>query len=152
MQATLTTNASQRRRTGLGLRITSIVAWVLQVLLAVAFLLHGWMMVAPPAELVEMINAQLGVAFRLFIGVAELLAAVGLILPGITRILPQLISLAAAGLMIIMVSATALHFFRGETSSAITTAILLLIITVVAYLRWKVVPIAPRTRGKANAA
>ena len=92
----------------------------------------------------------MGGAFRLFIGVAELLAAVGLILPGITRMLPQLISCAAAGLMIVMASATAMHAFRGETSSAITTAILLVILTAVAYLRWKVVPIAPRGNARAT--
>lgn len=144
MQATLTNATSRSRRTGLGLRVLSVTLWVLQVLLAVAFALHGWMMVAPPAELVEMINAQLGVALRLFIGVAELLAAVGLILPGVTRILPQFISLAAAGLMIVMASATVLHAIRGETSSALTTAILFVIVSAVAYLRWKVVPIAAR--------
>ena len=147
MQATLTSTVSQNSRKGLGLRVLNIAVWLFQVLLAVAFALHGWMMVSPPAELVEMMNAQLGVAFRLFIGVAELLAAVGLILPGITRILPQFISLAAAGLMIVMVSATVLHAVRGETSSAITTAILFVIVSAVAYLRWKVVPIAARNRG-----
>ena len=36
-------------------------------------------------------------AFRIFLGVAEVLAAVGLTLPGITRILPWLVSCAAAG-------------------------------------------------------
>jgi len=144
MQATLTNATSSSRHTGLGLRILNITLWVFQVLLAIAFALHGWMMVSPPAELVDMMNAQLGVAFRLFIGVAELLAAIGLILPGVTRIMPQFISLAAAGLMIVMASATLLHAFRGETQSAITTAILFVIVTAVAYLRWNVVPIAGR--------
>ena len=147
MQATLTNAASRNSSKGFGFRVLNIVLWVFQVVLAVAFLLHGWLTVAPPAEMVEMINAQLGVAFRLFIGIAELLAAVGLILPGITRILPQCISLAAAGLMIVMASATLFHMARGEGESAITTAILFVIITAVAYLRWKVVPIAARKRG-----
>jgi hypothetical protein len=82
--------------------------------------------------------------FRLFLGVAEVLAAIGLTLPGITRIQPGLISLAAAGLMIVMVGATVLHSTRGETSSAITTALLFVLLTCVAYFRWKVRPIAPR--------
>ena len=120
--------------------------WVLQVLLAAVFLAHGWLMVAPPAELVEMINAQLGVGLRLFIGVAELLAAAGLILPGVTRILPGLTALAAAGLMIVMGSATTLHIIRGETGSAISAAVLFVLVTLVAYARWKIVPIAPRRR------
>lgn len=91
-----------------------------------------------------MINSQLGENFRLFLGVAEVLAALGLILPGITRILPQLIALAAAGLMIVMVSATGLHLYRNEISSAVTTAILFIMATFVAYMRWKVKPIQPR--------
>ena len=102
----------------------NIVLWVLQILLAAAFAAHGAFMIAPPAEMIEMINSQLGENFRLFLGVAEVLAALGLILPGITRILPQLIALAAAGLMIVMVSATGLHLYRNEISSAVTTAIL----------------------------
>jgi drug/metabolite transporter (DMT)-like permease len=122
----------------------NIVLWVLQVLLAAAFAAHGAFMIAPPAEMLEMINSQLGENFRLFLGVAEVLAALGLILPGITRILPQLIALAAAGLMIVMVSATGLHLYRNEISSAVTTAILFIMATFVAYMRWKVKPIQPR--------
>ena len=122
----------------------NIVLWLLQVLLAVVFLAHGGFMVAPPAEMVAMIDAQLTSAFRLFIGVAEILAAVGLILPAVTRILPRLTVWAAAGLMLVMSSATVLHLVRGEWSSAITTTVLLLLVTVVTYMRWKVKPITPR--------
>ena len=48
--------------------------------------------------------------------------------------------------MIVMASATVMHTFRGQTESAVTTAILFMIVTAVAYLRWKVVPIAVRKR------
>jgi hypothetical protein len=58
--------------------------------------------------------------------------------------MPGLVSWAAAGLMIVMVSATIFHVVRGEVSSAVTTAILLVLATVVAYMRSKVTPIAPR--------
>jgi uncharacterized membrane protein YphA (DoxX/SURF4 family) len=123
----------------------NILLWVLQVLLAVAFLAHGWLFLFPPAAMVAMMNATIPPAFRIFLGVAEVLAAVGLTLPGITRILPWLVPCAAAGLMIVMIGATILHTTRGEISSAITTAILLVLVTFVAYLRWKVHPILPRT-------
>ncbi len=130
----------------------NITLWILQLLLAAAFAAHGWMMVAPPAELLQIMNEQLGVALRLFIGVAELLAAVGLILPGLTRILPWLTAWAAAGLSIVMVSASVLHASRGETSSAITTAILLVLTLFVAYMRWRVTPIRARHALKPVAA
>ena len=121
------------------------VLWVLQVLLAAAFFAHGWLFLAPPASMLEMMNAVIPPAFRMFLGVAEVLAAIGLTLPGITRILPWLVSCAAAGLMIVMVGATILHTTRGEVSSAITTAVLFVMLTFVAYMRWKVIPILPRT-------
>jgi uncharacterized membrane protein YphA (DoxX/SURF4 family) len=122
-----------------------IALWILQVLLAIQFLWHGWLFVAPPAELVEMMNAEFAPGLRIFIGVAELLAAVGLILPGVTRILPWLTPLAAAGLMLVTGSATVFHLFRGETGNAIFTAVLFVLTTFVAYMRWKVQPIVPRT-------
>ena len=123
----------------------NVTLWVLQVLLAVAFLAHGWLFLSPPAEMLELMNSTIPPAFRIFIGVAEVLAAVGLTLPGITRILPWLISCAAAGLMAVMMGATILHATHGELSSAITTAILFVVATFVAYMRWKVKPILPRT-------
>lgn len=122
------------------------VLWVLQVLLAVLFLWHGWLFVAPPAEVAEMMNAFLEPGFRMFIGVAELLAAVGLILPAATRILPWLTPLAAAGLMIVLGSAGVLHLSRAETGSAISTAVLFVLVTFVAYMRWKAFPISPRNK------
>ena len=122
-----------------------IFLWVLQVLLAVAFAWHGGMMLFPPPEILAMMNEMLPTWFRLFLGAAEALAAIGLILPGVTRILPWLVSLAAAGIMLVMISATGLHAVRGEYSSAVSTVVLLVLSTVVAYMRWKVKPIAPRS-------
>ena len=120
------------------------VLWVLQVLLAVAFLAHGLLFLFPPAAMVEQMNAALPRAFQLFIGVAEVMAAAGLTLPGVARMQPWLVSCAAAGVMIVMISATIFHVVRGEVSSAITTAVLLLVATFVAYMRWRVLPIRPR--------
>ena len=121
--------------------------WVLQVLLAVAFFAHGCLFLFPPASMLEQMSV-IPPAFRIFLGVAEVLAAIGLTLPGITRIQPWWISWAAAGLMIVMISATIFHITRGELTSAITTAVLFLVATFVAYMRWKVMPILPRTVPK----
>jgi uncharacterized membrane protein YphA (DoxX/SURF4 family) len=123
----------------------NILLWVLQGLLAAAFLAHGLMLLFPPASIVEQMNASMARWFQLFVGVAEVLAAVGLTLPGITRIQPWWVPAAAAGIMVVMISATIFHIMRGEISSAITTAVLLLIATFVAYMRWRVLPIPPRT-------
>ena len=122
----------------------NILLWVLQVLLALVFFAHGCLFLFPPAALVEQINASLPRWFQLFLGVAEVLAAVGLTLPGATRIQPRLVSWAAAGVMIVMICATIFHVARGEVSSAIITAVLLAMATFVAYMRWRIAPIRPR--------
>jgi hypothetical protein len=49
--------------------------------------------------------------------------------------------------MMVMIGATVVHAALGEVSSAITTAILFVVVTFVAYMRWKVTPILPRTVG-----
>jgi len=114
------------------------------VLLAVAFFAHGAMMVAPPAAVAAQMNASLPRWFQLFLGIAELLAAVGLVLPALTRIKPWLVSWAAGGIIIVMVSATLYHLVRGEVSSAVTTLILLAMAVFVAYMRSRVMPIGVR--------
>jgi uncharacterized membrane protein YphA (DoxX/SURF4 family) len=122
----------------------NITLWILQVLLALAFLAHGIMFLAPSPEIAVQMNATLPRWFQLFLGVAEVLAAVGLTLPGVTRILPGLVPAAAAGVMIVTVAATVLHLWRGELSSAAITFVLLLIATFVFYGRWRRQPIASR--------
>jgi hypothetical protein len=72
-------------------------------------------------------------------------AAVGLTLPGLTGILPQLVPAAAAGVMIVMVSATIFHLVRGELASAGITLVLLAMATFVAYMRWRGRPIRARS-------
>jgi predicted acetyltransferase len=122
----------------------NVLLWVLQVLLALAFFAHGCLFLFPPASVVDQMNASLPRWFQLFLGVAEILAAVGLTLPGLARIQPWLVSWAAAGIMIVMISATIYHVARGEVSSAIITAVLLAMATFVAYMRWRVAAIQPR--------
>jgi len=118
--------------------------WILQGLLAAAFLAHGWLFLSPPPEIVDQMNASLPRWFQLFLGVAEVLAAVGLTIPGITRIAPSLVVWAASGIMIVTISATVYHITRGEYSSAATTAVLFAMAAAVAYMRYRVVPIRAR--------
>ena len=123
----------------------NILLWVLQVLLALAFFAHGCLFLFPPAAFVDQMNAALPRWFQLFLGAAEVLAAVGLTLPGLTRIQPWLVSCAAAGIMIVMICATIFHLTRGEVSSAIVTILLLAIATFIAYMRWRIAPIGSRS-------
>ena len=118
--------------------------WILQVVLAVVFLAHGVFMLVPPASMLELMNASMSTAFRIFLGVAEVAAAVGLTVPGFTRVLPGLVPAAALGLIIVMIGATVFHITRGELMSAGITAVLLAMAAVVAYMRWRAHPIRAR--------
>jgi len=125
----------------------NIVLWILQVLLAVLYLFHGWLYVVYPPGIAARMQQQspnqkpLDPRFRVFIGVAEWLAAVGLIAPGLTGILPWLTLLAAFGLMIVMVGAIVYHWRRGESQLLLPVGIILMLVTFVAYMRWQVVPL-----------
>jgi putative oxidoreductase len=129
----------------------NIVLWVLQVLLAVAFIAHGGLFLAPPPEIAVQMNASLPRWFQLFLGVAEVLAGIGLTLPGWTRVLPWLVTWAAAGIMIVMISATIWHVVRGEMGPAGVTLVLLAMATFVAYMRHRVLPIRARAVVPATA-
>jgi len=122
----------------------NVTLWIMQVLLAVVFAAHGWMLVSPPPELLDIINEEMGVGFRLTLGIAEILGAVGILLPGITRVLPRLTEVSAACFAFVSVSATIWHVWRGEMSSAAITAALVILTTFVAYGRWRVRPIRPK--------
>ena len=122
----------------------NIVLWILQVLLALAFFAHGVLFLFPPPEIAALMNASLPRWFQLFLGVAEIAAAVGITLPGITRIMPWLVTWAAVGIMIVMVSATVYHLARSEWSSAFITLVLLAMAAFVGHMRHRVLPIAAR--------
>ncbi|MEO5741999.1 MAG: DoxX family protein [Vicinamibacterales bacterium] len=126
----------------------NITLWILQVVLALVFLAHGIMFLVPPPDIAVLMNAMLPRWFQLFLGVMEVLAAVGLTLPGVTRIMPWLVPAAAAGVMIVTVAATILHLSRSEFSSGAITFVLLLMATFVAYGRWRRMPITPRSGAR----
>jgi len=123
----------------------NILLWVLQALLAAAFLAHGLLLLMPPADIAAQMAAELPRSFWVFLGVAEVAAAIGITLPGAARILPWLVPSAAAGIMFVMVSATIWHVMRGEISSAVVTLVLLVMATFVAYMRWRVHPLPGRS-------
>jgi putative oxidoreductase len=122
----------------------NIVLWILQVLLAIAFAAHGWMFLFPPPEIAVQMDANLPRWFQLFLGVAEVLAAVGLTVAALIRPLRWAVPAAAVGIMIVLASATIYHLMRGEISSSVITAVMLAMATFVAYGRYRVLPIGVR--------
>jgi hypothetical protein len=123
----------------------NVVAWILQALLAIVFVFHFVLYALSPAALTRTMREQgqwppaIPDGFRRFIGIAELLGAIGLILPAATRILPWLTPVAAAGLAFVTLSASVYHRRRREPPFPLVIAVLCL---AVVWLRWQVVPIS----------
>jgi uncharacterized membrane protein YphA (DoxX/SURF4 family) len=117
--------------------------WIVQVLLALNFLFHGWTMWSLSASAQQGMAYMLSIAsgFRRFIAVAEVLAGIGLILPVLTGVLPWLTPLAAVGLMIVLAGAVIFHVRRKEYPNILFNVVLLAMTAFVAYGRFVVVPL-----------
>ncbi len=127
MQAATTTTPTESRK-------TRALLWTIQGLLALVFLFAGGMKLAAPAAALAQ-QSPLPPLFLKFIGLAEIVGALGLILPGLVRVGRGLTSLAAAGLVIIMAGATVLTAVGGHVGGAVVPAIVGLLAAFVAYKR-----------------
>jgi hypothetical protein len=109
--------------------------WILQWLLAALFLFTGGIKLVLP---IEAMTKQMPLPgwFLRFVGVAEVLGALGLILPGLLRIRPSLTQLAASGLVIIMIGAMVLTLKISAAQALLPLAVGLLL-SFVAYSRWR---------------
>jgi uncharacterized membrane protein YphA (DoxX/SURF4 family) len=109
--------------------------WTVQGLLALLFLFAGGMKLVLP---VEALTKQLPVPglFVRFIGVAEVLGAIGLVLPGLLRSRQGLTPLAAAGLVIVMIGATVLTWASSGAAPALMPLGVGLLTAFVLYGRW----------------
>jgi len=122
-------------------------AWVLQIVLAVLFLLHGLFFTVAYRAVAKRVEARgrppssTPPALRQFIGVAELAAAFGLTVPPAVHVFPWLAPLAAAGLVLVMVGASIVHARKSEFPALAGTMVLGALAAVTVFLRWQVVPL-----------
>ena len=111
--------------------------WIIQWLLALLFLFAGGSkFVIPVAEMTKQMPMLSG-GFLRFVGVCEVLGAIGLILPGLLRIQTGLTPLAAAGLVGIMIGATVLTVMTNGVAMALFPFVVGLLAAFVAYGRWR---------------
>jgi hypothetical protein len=113
--------------------------WIVQGLLALIFLFTGGMKLILPLDKLTGPLPLPGLLLR-FIGVAEMLGAIGLILPGLLRIRPGLTPLAAAGLVIIMIGATVTTLATAGVAMALFPLVVGILAAFVAYGRWRLTP------------
>lgn len=126
---------------------TNLLLWILQVLLAVFFFMAGMPKAFQPlGEISETITWVPDVAPPLvrFIGISEILGAVGLLVPALTRLFPVLTTYAGAGLSLVMLAASVFHGTRGEMVPALSTFMVFVIALFITYGRRKLVPIPAR--------
>jgi len=101
-------------------KVLNVILWIAQALLAVMFLMAGFMKLITPVDQLAAAMpfvATVPEALVKFIGVSEIAGALGLLLPSLLRIKPQLTVLAARALILVMVLALAFHVSRGEFSA-----------------------------------
>ena len=134
-------------------RTSSAALWSIQGLLAALFLFAGGMKLVMPIEMMKG-PVELPGLFLRFIGVCEVLGAIGLILPELLRIKRVLTPVAAAGLTIIMMGATVITAMGGALAPAAVPFVVGVLLSVVAYGRGRVAvrAAAPRASAFATAA
>jgi uncharacterized membrane protein YphA (DoxX/SURF4 family) len=123
----------------------NIALWVLQVLLAFAFVAAGVMKSTQPIDKLSKSLAWTGEVspgLVRFIGISELLGGIGLLLPALTGVLPWLTPLAAAALALVMLLAVGFHVMRKEYNTMAPSVVLLLLALFVAYGRFVLAPFA----------
>jgi uncharacterized integral membrane protein len=131
--------------------IVTYALWIVQALLAVLFLMLSAMKLTQPLDVLSEMMGLPGLMVR-GIGVAELLGALGLILPAVTQIMPRLVPLAATGLATVAALAFGYHLLRGETEMALFPLVVGLLAAFVAYGRAKVAPHGQTARPRQLAA
>lgn len=128
-------------------KLLHMALWAAQIMLAAVFTLTGGMKTfLPPAVLFAKLPdlAMLPLPLVRFIGIAELAAALGLVLPSATRIAPLLTPLAASGVALVMVGALAFHISKGHLAGLPGVIVIGAIACVVARERSTRARIAPR--------
>lgn len=120
-------------------KVLNIVLWVVQVLLAAAFLMAGVMKLMTPIEELQKSMPWAGEIpawLVRFIALSEFAAGLGFILPGLLRIRPQLTAYAGLGIALIMLLAIGFHLGRAEFMALPSNIVFGLLALFVAWGRW----------------
>jgi uncharacterized membrane protein YphA (DoxX/SURF4 family) len=123
----------------------NIVLWVVQILLAIAFLGAGFMKVSQP---IDKLKKNMGWVTHTtpgivkLVGALEILGGLGLLLPGLTHVLPILTAIAAIGLVLTMIGAAIVHIRLKETAALAVPIILLLLSLFIVIGRFAIVPLS----------
>lgn len=121
--------------------------WIAQGIVALMLLWGGYAKLGmPKEELIQMIPwATEKPSLLMFTGVVDVLGGLGLLLPALLKIKPQLTIYAAYGTAILMISALVFHIFRNEYESIGMNVLILLLALFIAWGRSKKAPILAKS-------
>jgi uncharacterized membrane protein YphA (DoxX/SURF4 family) len=117
----------------------NIVLWVLQIFLAGMFVMSGVMKSTRPKEALATKMPwveDFSPGMVRFIGIAEVLGGIGLILPAVTGVAKVLTPLAATGIAVIMLLAALIHVRRQEPKTIPVNVVVLVLAALVAWGRF----------------
>lgn len=121
----------------------NVILWVIQILLAILFVVAGVPKLIMPASMLKPPSPEaieFPVLFLRFIGVCEVLGGLGLVLPAVFKRGQSLVPLAAVGLLIIMLGATVTTAMSGLGLMALIPLVIALLLAFVAYGRSRLLP------------
>ena len=127
------------------------IVWVVSALLAVAFVMVGLGKLVSSAADLEAAAGGIPVVLFRIAGVAEVLGALGLVLPAALRIQPWLTPLAAAGLVLTMACAVVANLAVGGGVAVLLPLVLALLAGFVLWARLGPAAVAPRTAPRSDA-
>ena len=123
----------------------NLALWIIAIVLAVAFVGSGLLKLVRSKD--QLVASGFGWAedyspstIRL-IGVAEILGAIGLVVPAAVHVAPILVPLAAVGLALVMIGAGVVHARRKETPMVAMNVVLLVLAVFVAWGRFGPYPL-----------
>src|SRR5918911_2961315 len=103
-------------------------------------------LITPMDDMMAQMPLPLPAWFIYFIGVVEILGALGLVLPGITHIRPGLTPLGALGLVLVTIGAAVYQLAAGQPGNAVFALVVGVITAFVGYGRWRLVPVRRAAR------
>jgi len=128
-------------------KATHVLLWIAQILLSITLIWAAFVKLIQPIEQLEIMwpwTGDIPPAMVRLTGVIDLLGALGVLLPSLFRFKPILTPLAAIGIVLLMVSASVFHIYRGEASQIGFNIVFGVIAAFVAYGRTKIAPIKQR--------
>lgn len=122
------------------------VLWVLQFVFGLYFIGVGVSHFIVPDGLPGTMSwmYELSDGLHIVAGTAEILGGLGLILPAVTRIRPELVTWAAYGLALVMVGAAIWHISRGESMQIVLNLINIAVLVFIGYGRQTLHPLEAR--------